>query len=213
MRREVSRLRSDRPCNSPWWLSGKYPASAPSGRRTGLARPCRGHRPNSATISGCSQVTQPTTWGFPDSHGQSRVSRRRRWPERLMASASACFAAVAGATDVLAGSPICGDLQAHLCRSRGRAVAERRRLLQRRMALACAATVATRVHRRPSASEGPCIDGIEAQALRHRRRRRRWPPPSLPVRSVTMVGAGHSPACSRLSASPPRRRACVRDQS
>ena len=34
-----------------------------------------------------------------------------------------------------------------------------------------------------------------------------------PYRSMTVDGAGHSPACSRLSASPPRRRACVRDQS
>src|SRR5437763_10235134 len=31
-----------------------------------------------------------------------------------------------------------------------------------------------------------------------------------PYRSVTVDGAGHSPACSRLSASPPRRRACAR---
>ena len=31
-----------------------------------------------------------------------------------------------------------------------------------------------------------------------------------PHRSVTVDGAGHSPACSRLSAPPPRRRACVR---
>ena len=34
-----------------------------------------------------------------------------------------------------------------------------------------------------------------------------------PYRSMTVDGAGHSPACSRLSASPPRRRAWVRDQS
>ena len=34
-----------------------------------------------------------------------------------------------------------------------------------------------------------------------------------PYRSMTVDGAGHSPAWSRLSASPPRRRACVRDQS
>ena len=31
-----------------------------------------------------------------------------------------------------------------------------------------------------------------------------------PNRLITVDGAGHSPACSRLSASPPRRRACVR---
>jgi hypothetical protein len=35
----------------------------------------------------------------------------------------------------------------------------------------------------------------------------------LPYRSVTVDDAGHSPACSRLSASPPRWRAWVRDQS
>src|SRR5437588_5347057 len=35
----------------------------------------------------------------------------------------------------------------------------------------------------------------------------------LPYRSMTVDDAGHSPACSRFSASPPRRRACVRDQS
>jgi hypothetical protein len=34
-----------------------------------------------------------------------------------------------------------------------------------------------------------------------------------PYRSMTGEGAGHSAACSRLSASPPRRRAWVRDQS
>ena len=33
------------------------------------------------------------------------------------------------------------------------------------------------------------------------------------VQIVTVDGAGHSPACSRLSASPPRRRAWVLDQS
>ena len=33
------------------------------------------------------------------------------------------------------------------------------------------------VHRRPSASAGPCINGIEAQAFGRRRRRRRGPPP------------------------------------
>jgi len=38
-------------------------------------------------------------------------------------------------------------------------------------------------------------------------------PAQLPYRSMTVDGAGHSPACSRLSGSPPRRRACVRDQS
>jgi len=35
----------------------------------------------------------------------------------------------------------------------------------------------------------------------------------LPYRSMTVDGAGHSPACSRLNASSPRRRACVCDQS
>lgn len=34
-----------------------------------------------------------------------------------------------------------------------------------------------------------------------------------PYRSTTVDGDGHSPACSRLTASPPRRRECVRDQS
>ena len=54
--------------------------------------------------------------------------------------------------------------------------------------------------------------------------RRRWMPmrsgaaegvgdAQLPYRSITVDGAGHSPAFSRLSASPPRRRAWVRDQS
>ena len=39
------------------------------------------------------------------------------------------------------------------------------------------------------------------------------PAAQLPYRSITVDGAGHSPARSRLSASPPRRRAWVRDQS
>jgi hypothetical protein len=34
-----------------------------------------------------------------------------------------------------------------------------------------------------------------------------------PKSRVTTLAAGHSPAASRSSASPPRRRACVRDQS
>ena len=37
--------------------------------------------------------------------------------------------------------------------------------------------------------------------------------PQVPTRLVTTLAAGHSPPASRSSASPPRRRACVRDQS
>jgi len=38
-------------------------------------------------------------------------------------------------------------------------------------------------------------------------------PLQVPNRLVTTLDAGHSPPAKRLSASPPRRRACVGDQS
>jgi len=90
----------------------------------------------------------------------------------------ACFAEVAGVAEVLAGGPIRGDLQAHLVVARWRSGHRG----PRRVAAAdewpsrLAAAVGA-VHRQLSATAGPYLNRVDAQAFRRRRTRRRGPPP------------------------------------
>jgi hypothetical protein len=64
-----------------------------------------------------------------------------------------------------------------------------------------------------SASARPDVSAIYPQTVQAPPKASARAAAQLPYRSMTVDGAGHSPACSRLSASPPRRRACVLDQS
>jgi len=64
-----------------------------------------------------------------------------------------------------------------------------------------------------SASARPYVSGNYAQTVQTPPKASARAAAQLPYRSMTVDGAGHCPACSRFSASPPRRRACVRDQS
>jgi len=120
------------------------------------------------------------------------------------------FAEVAGLADVLAGRPIRGELQAHL---RVALVAQRSpgptpgSLLVRNNGRSFPATVGAAVHRRPSARAGPvCRHARRSDAAEGVSAGRR----PCPVQIDRSGRRGHSPACSRLSTSPPRRRACVR---
>jgi hypothetical protein len=92
-----------------------------------------------------------------------------------------------------------------------------RRSAGRRWCCECAeaftTTLSGPVDRRPSASARPSVNGIDAEAGQAPPKASATAAAQLPYRSVTVDGAGHSPVCSRLSASPPRRRAWVRDQS
>ena len=120
------------------------------------------------------------------------------------------FAEVAGVVEVLAGGPIRGDLQAQLPVSR---VAERPPRpapgsLGSRLRRASAPRSQRAKRKARSVSQRHCGPGVQAPAKASARAAAQ-----PPYRSVTVDGAGHSPPCSRLSASPPRRRACVRDQS
>jgi len=93
-------------------------------------------------------------------------------------SEQACFAEVARKAEVLAGAPIRGDLQAHLpsLASRSGHRGPRRVAAADEWPSRLAAAVGA-AHRRPSATAGPYLNSVEAQAFSRRRRLRRGPPP------------------------------------
>ena len=116
----------------------------------------------------------------------SVVRRRRSRPCSMAAPATSTALSLPTAIGHSLPSPLCA------CSTRKNAAASKRRSESKQkpsttsgslwiglpVADGVTATLGAPVHRRPSASVRPYVNGIDAQAFRRRRRRRRRPPPS-----------------------------------